>query len=189
MSSLIVLSAPSGAGKTTLCRRLLGDFPQLVLSISSTTRPPRGNEKHGVEYYFVPRDEFERQIAAGRFAEWAEVHGHLYGTSKDTIDDGLARGRSVLLDIDVQGAASLAAAYPDRCLRVFVAPPSLAELERRLRARGTDSEETVQRRLRGAASEMARLGEFDRVVINDDLERAYAELRVVVAREIGVASG
>src|SRR4051812_45558024 len=108
---LIVISAPSGAGKTTLCHRLLQDFPELVLSISSTTRAPRGTEKHGVEYLFLSKPDFEKQIHAGRFAEWAQVHGNFYGTSKDVIDEAFRSGKSVLLDIDVQGAASLNKAY------------------------------------------------------------------------------
>src|SRR3712207_1693695 len=121
---LIVVSAPSGAGKTTLCQKLLADFPErLVLSISSTTRPPRGSEKHGREYFFLSREEFEAEIQAGAFAEWAKVHDNYYGTSRHVIDAAFERGRSVLLDIDVQGAASLAEAYPEATYRVFIAPP------------------------------------------------------------------
>jgi guanylate kinase len=177
---LIVISAPSGAGKTTLCARLLQDFPELVLSISSTTRAPRGKEKHGVEYFFLSRPEFEAQIQAGRFAEWANVHGNYYGTSKDVIEKAFASGKSVLLDIDVQGAASLAQSYPQETYRVFIAPPSLAELEARLRGRGTDGEETIQKRVKNAEEEMKRLPEFDKVVINDQLDRAYTELRELI---------
>jgi guanylate kinase len=177
---LIVISAPSGAGKTTLCARLLQDFPELVLSISSTTRAPRGQEKHGVEYFFLSRPEFESQIQAGRFAEWALVHGNYYGTSKDVIEKAFASGKSVLLDIDVQGAASLAKSYPKETFRVFISPPSVAELEARLRSRGTDSEETIQKRVKNAEEEMKRLPEFDKVVINDQLDRAYTELRELI---------
>lgn len=177
---LIVISAPSGAGKTTLCARLLQDFPELVLSISSTTRAPRGQEKHGVEYFFLNRPEFEAQIQAGRFAEWALVHGNYYGTSKDVIEKAFASGKSVLLDIDVQGAASLAKSYPHETYRVFISPPSIAELEARLRARRTDSEETIQKRVKNAEEEMKRLPEFDKVVINDQLDRAYTELRELI---------
>jgi guanylate kinase len=185
---LIVISAPSGAGKTTLCARLLKDFPELVLSISSTTRAPRGQEKHGVEYFFLSRADFEAQIQAGRFAEWALVHGNYYGTSKDTIEQTFAAGRSVLLDIDVQGAASLAQAYPAQTFRVFISPPSLAELEGRLRSRGTDSEETIQKRVKNAEEEMKRLSEFDKVVINDQLDRAYTELRELVRERLNSRS-
>jgi guanylate kinase len=177
---LIVVSAPSGAGKTTLCARLLKDLPELVLSISSTTRAPRGSEKHGAEYFFLSREEFEKQIQAGRFAEWAVVHGNYYGTSKDAIDRSFAAGKSVLLDIDVQGAASLAKAYPQETYRIFISPPDLGVLEARLRSRGTDSEETIQKRLKNAEEEMKRHPEFDKVVINDQLDRAYNELRTFV---------
>jgi guanylate kinase len=182
---LIVVSAPSGAGKTTLCQRLLMDFPdRLALSVSSTTRAPRGQERHGKEYFFLTREEFERAIAQGEFAEWALVHGNYYGTSRSAIESAFASGRSVLLDIDVQGAASLARAYGERCYRVFISVPSLDELEARLRGRGTDTEETIQRRLRNAREEIARSREFDLVIVNDSLERAYGELRGAVAPHV-----
>jgi guanylate kinase len=183
-SKLIVISAPSGAGKTTLCHRLLSDFPELVLSISSTTRAPRGAEKHGIEYLFLSKDEFERQIRAGRFAEWAEVHGNFYGTSKDVIEKAFGAGKSVLLDIDVQGAASLRHAYPRQSCTIFIAPPSLQTLEQRLRARQTDSEQTIQKRVRNAKEEMQRMPEFDQVVVNDQLEAAYAELQAIVRSQL-----
>jgi guanylate kinase len=181
---LIVISAPSGAGKTTLCARLLAEFPELVLSISSTTRAPRGAEQHGKEYLFLTRQEFEKQIGLGRFAEWALVHGNYYGTSKDTIEQAFKGGKSVLLDIDVQGSASLRKSYSRQCYTVFISPPSLDTLEARLRARKTDSEEVIRKRVRNAAEEMKRLPEFDAVVINDRLEPAYAELREIVARRL-----
>jgi guanylate kinase len=181
---LIVISAPSGAGKTTLCQKLLADFPQLVLSISSTTRAPRGQEKHGVEYFFLTSEEFEKQIQAGRFAEWAKVHGNYYGTSKDVIEKASAEGKSVLLDIDVQGAASLRKAYPGQICCIFIAPPSLEELEQRLRSRGTDTEETIQKRLKNAQKEMSESKSFHHVIVNQDLQRAYSELRAIVAREL-----
>jgi guanylate kinase len=181
---LVIVSAPSGAGKTTLCQRLLGDFSELELSVSSTTRPPRGSERNGVDYHFTSQQEFERQVAAGRFAEWALVHGSYYGTSKTTIEQAFARGKSVLLEIDVQGAASLRKVYPKECVSIFISPPSLEELERRLRARGTDSEETIQKRLKNARDEMARSGEYDHIVVNDTLEHAYEHLRDIVGKEI-----
>jgi guanylate kinase len=177
MRKLIVLSAPSGAGKTTLCARLLRDFPELTLSISSTTRKPRGQEQHCKEYFFLSKEEFERQIGEGRFAEWALVHGNYYGTSKDTIERAFASGKSVLLDIDVQGAASLRKAYPTETYTLFVSPPSLEVLEKRLRARGTESEEAIARRLRNAAVEMKEAPTFDQIVMNDDLDRAYEETK------------
>jgi guanylate kinase len=181
---LIVISAPSGAGKTTLCQRLLQDFPELSLSISSTTRAPRGAEQHGREYFFLSKEEFEGQIAHGRFAEWAAVHGNYYGTSKDVVEKAFAAGRSVLLDIDVQGSASLRKAYPTECFDIFISPPSLEVLEQRLRARKTDSEETILKRVRNAANEMSRKGEFKAIVVNDDLETAYTELKGLVSTRL-----
>jgi guanylate kinase len=178
---LIVLSAPSGAGKTSLCTRLLGDFPNLKLSISSTTRAPRGKERHGVEYFFLSTAEFETEIERGRFAEYAKVHGNYYGTSCDAIESAWKKGQSVLLDIDVQGAASLKRAYPAETVRIFIAPPSMQVLEKRLRARGTDTEETIQKRLKNAQDEMAEMKHFDHIVVNDDFTKAYAELRQLVA--------
>jgi guanylate kinase len=182
MGKLLIISAPSGAGKTTLCQRLLQDFPELVLSISSTTRAPRGQEKHGREYFFLTKEDFEKAIQAGRFAEWALVHGNYYGTSKDVIDSAFAQGKSVLLDIDVQGAASLKASYPKESHLIFIAPPDLEILEQRLRSRGTDSEETIRKRLKNAREEMARISEFDRMIINDHLEKAYRELHEAAER-------
>ncbi|MCM2324182.1 MAG: guanylate kinase [Oligoflexia bacterium] len=174
---LIVVSAPSGAGKTTLCDRLLREFPELTLSISSTTRSPRGRERHGVEYFFLEKVDFERQIAEHRFAEWALVHDNYYGTSKAVIEKAFSEGKSVLLDIDVQGAESLRKAYPREAALFFISPPSLGELERRLRGRRTDSEESIRKRLANARTEMERISQFDHVIINDSFERAYAELR------------
>lgn len=177
---LIVISAPSGAGKTTLCKRLLEDFRGLRLSISTTTRPLRGQEQHGRDYFFVDRPAFENEIQAGTFAEWALVHGNYYGTSRRTLESFFAAGLSVLLDIDVQGAASLKRAYGDRCATIFVAPPSLEVLEARLRSRGTDPEESIQRRMRNSRNEMARAGEFDHQIVNDDLDGTYARLKGLI---------
>ena len=177
---LIVISAPSGTGKTTICARLLREIPELILSISTTTRAPRGPEKHGEAYFFAKPEEFRRLIDAGRFAEWAEVHGNFYGTTKDFIEKAFAGGKSLLLDIDVQGAEQLRKSYPVETVRIFLKPPSMEELERRLRARGTDSEESIGKRLRGAAKEIAEMDRFDHVIVNDDLERAGFELVAVV---------
>ena len=177
MPKLIVISAPSGAGKTTLCQKLLKDFPKVVLSISSTTRAPRGIEQNGKDYFFLSHEQFKSDIADGKFAEWAQVHGNYYGTSKKVIEDAFRVGNSVLLDIDVQGAASLRKSYPGQSLAIFIAPPNLKELESRLRSRGTDSEETIQKRLKTAVSEMSRSGDFDFVLVNDALDRAYDELK------------
>lgn len=182
---LIVISAPSGAGKTTLCARLLADFSSLKLSISTTTRAPRGQEQDGREYYFVDRATFEREIREGHFAEWAQVHGNYYGTSKRILDGFLSMGFSALLDIDVQGADSLKKSYGARCSTIFIAPPSIEILEARLRARGTDSEESIQRRMKNSREEMARASEFDHQLTNDDLDGTYLRLNRLVAGLIG----
>jgi guanylate kinase len=175
---LMVVSAPSGAGKSTLCTQLLRELPHRIeLSISSTSRAPRGTEQHGKEYYFLPKDDFMEQINAGEFAEWALVHGNYYGTSKKSLEKFWGARRHVLLDIDVQGAASLRQQYPERTLTVFIAPPSLEELEKRLRGRGTDSEEAIQKRMKNAQDELARQGEFDLVIINDVYAEAYERLK------------
>jgi guanylate kinase len=181
---LVVISAPSGAGKTTLCRRLLEDFRELRLSISTTTRAPRGQEQHGREYFFTTREEFEAQIRTGTFAEWALVHGNYYGTSKLVIAESLGRGESVLLDIDVQGTEILKNAFGDRCVTIFIAPPSMEELELRLRNRGTDSEESIQRRMQNARGEISQSHKFDHKLINDDLEQTYSRLHAIVSKAL-----
>jgi guanylate kinase len=178
---LIVVSAPSGAGKSSLCSRLLERFKnRLALSISTTSRAPRGREQDGVEYFFVPSAEFERKIKDGEFAEWARVHGNYYGTQRQTLADFWARSKHVLLDIDVQGAKTLRDSFPERTFTVFIAPPSLEVLEQRLRGRGTETEEAVQKRMKNAVEELSRQGEFRLVVLNDDFERAYQELEAGV---------
>jgi guanylate kinase len=179
-TTLVVVSAPSGAGKTTLCKKLLEEFPNLVLSISCTTRQKRFNEEEGRDYFFLSKEDFEKKIAAGGFAEWARVHDNLYGTSKEFIEKAFKAGKSLLLDIDVQGAESLRKAYPKDTLRVFIAPPSIKALEQRLIDRGTDDARTIQRRLNNARHEMEKAREFDHVVVNDSLEQAYHDLSLIV---------
>ncbi len=183
---LIVLSAPSGAGKSTLCNRLLAEFPSLAYSVSCTTRPPRGAEVDGRDYFFLSTEDFERRAARGEFLEHATVHAHRYGTLRASVEDALAAGRSVLMDIDVAGAdqvrKALAALPADAPLRagfldVFIRPPSLEELRRRLLARNEDRPEQIELRLANAAAEMAQSPRFRHTVVNDDLDRAYAELR------------
>jgi guanylate kinase len=183
-NKLIVISAPSGTGKTTLCARLLCEIPELVLSVSTTTRAPRGQEKDQIDYFFIPADKFKYAITTNAFAEWAEVHGNYYGTSKRSIEQAFKRGKSLLLDIDVQGADQLKQSYPAETLRIFLQPPSMEELERRLRARGTDSEEAIAKRLAGATKELAQKEHFDHIVVNADLEKAYFELSSIVLHAI-----
>ena len=176
---LYVVAAPSGAGKTTLVRLLLEREPDVHLSISFTTRGPRPGEQDGREYHFVDVATFQVMKERGDFLEWAEVHGNFYGTSKVWIADRLAAGHDVLLEIDWQGAQQVRAVFPE-AIGVFILPPSMEELTRRLTGRGTDSAEVIERRLAAAQAEMRHVGEFDYVIINDGLEQALDDLRAVV---------
>ncbi|WP_158880217.1 guanylate kinase [Rhodanobacter sp. L36] len=177
--TLFVVAAPSGAGKSTLVNALLEREPAISLSVSHTTRPPRAGELYGRHYYFVERAEFEREIAEGIFLEHAEVHGNLYGTSRITVQGLLSQGRDVLLEIDWQGAEQIRRAKPD-CVSVFILPPSRTELERRLRGRGSDSVEVIERRLRNSRGEIAHAHEFDYILINDVFDQALADLQAIV---------
>ncbi len=177
--TLFVVAAPSGAGKSTLVHALLERESAISLSVSHTTRPPRPGEQSGRQYYFVDRAEFERKIAEGVFLEHAEVHGNLYGTSRTRVAARLEQGRDVLLEIDWQGAEQIRRSQPD-CVSVFILPPSRAELERRLRGRGSDSEEVIERRLRNSRGEIAHAHEFDYILVNDVFEDALADLQAIV---------
>jgi guanylate kinase len=177
--TLFIVAAPSGAGKSTLVNALLEREPSISLSISHTTRPPRPGELYGRHYYFVEREEFQREVAEGIFLEHAEVHGNFYGTSRKTVQDLLRQGRDVLLEIDWQGAVQVRKAKPD-CVGVFILPPSRAELERRLRGRGSDSEEVIERRLRNSRGEIAHAHEFDYIIVNDQFEDALDTLQAIV---------
>ena len=177
---LFVLAAPSGAGKTTLVHALTRNHPELRFSISYTTRPQRRNEANGVDYLFVDVEEFERLRAADALLESATVFDNYYGTSREQVDRHLADGHNVILEIDWQGARQVRESMPE-CRSVFILPPSRQELERRLRDRRTDSEEVINRRLRDALSDMSHWDEFDFVIINDDLDRAVADLEAIIA--------
>jgi len=178
---LFIISAPSGAGKSTILKGILKEDPALRYSISYTTRPLRGNERDGVDYYFISAAAFRKKIDSGELAEWAEVHGHLYGTPAGFLIDSLNRGYDVLFDIDVEGAKRLYAKYPEATL-VFIAPPSMEELKRRLAERGMDSTEAIEQRLNNAKAEMAEAGRYHHVIVNDDLVRAVSELKAIIEK-------
>lgn len=189
---LLVVSAPSGAGKSTLCNRLVEQFPGMAYSVSCTTRAPRGREKDGEHYHFLSEAEFLKRVGAGEFLEYAEVHGNYYGTLQSTVREALAAGHDLIMDIDVQGAAqirSACAALPEtdplrrRFVDVFIAPPSLDELERRLRGRATDAEEVIQKRMMNAAREMDQRGLYAHQIVNDNLEQALDHFVQVILDE------
>ena len=176
---LFIISAPSGTGKSTILTEILKEDHRLRYSISCTTRAPRGKERDGVDYHFISDAAFRRKIDSGELAEWAEVHGHLYGTSARVLNDGLRNGYDVLFDIDVKGAKKLYAKYPEAIL-VFIAPPSMEELKRRLTERGTDSAEVIEQRMKNARAEMAEAKWYHHVIVNDDLTRAVSNLRAII---------
>jgi len=176
---VLVISAPSGAGKTTLCRRLLQEDRGIDFSVSFTTRPARAGEREGVDYHFVDRAEFERRRDGGEFVEWAVVGGHLYGTSATAVREATARGRDILLDVDTQGALNIRRLIAEAVL-VFILPPGKAALRERLERRGTDGPEDVTRRLGLARGEVEKSPAYDYLIINDDFETAYRQLRAVL---------
>lgn len=176
---LFVLSAPSGTGKTTLCRRILPQLENIVFSVSYTTRPPRAGETDGKDYHFISAGRFEQMIREGRWAEWARVHDNYYGTSADDLARDLAAGYDVLLDIDVIGARQIVERFAE-CVTIFIMPPSLQDLRKRLEKRGSDDEQTIEKRLRAAAEEMASCHEYNYIIVNDRIERAAQELLAVI---------
>ena len=178
---LFIISAPSGAGKSTLCCAVRERFADLVYSISYTTRPPRGREQNGVDYHFIAKDEFEKGIASGRWAEWAEVHDHYYGTSAKFLDGELCVGRDILLDIDIQGTHQILQRYPDG-VTIFILPPSLEVLKSRLHFRDTDSPEVIAVRLKNAQEEIAQKDFYRHIITNDRLAVAVAELIALIEK-------
>jgi len=181
---LIILSSPSGAGKTTLTRMLLGGCSELRFSVSHTTRPPRANEVDGGDYHFVDRTGFLELVAQGAFLEWAEVHGNLYGTSMAEVESARSTSgcRGMIFDIDYQGARQIKSKVTD-VVAIFILPPSMQELQRRLRDRASETEETLQRRFAVAKREIEHYALFDYLIVNDDIQRAFDELRSVVVAE------
>ena len=183
---VLILSGPSGSGKSTIYKAAIGDLGGIEFSVSCTTRKPRPGEVDGRDYYFISREKFDALVAEHAFAEHAEVHGNCYGTLKSELLDRVRRGIDVLLDIDVQGAAQLralcsdSAEFCEACEFIFIMPPSFEELERRLRARGTETEESILRRLANAKGEMEHAGEYDHVIVNDDLARAVREFTELI---------
>ena len=182
MTTVFIISAPSGSGKTTLVSRLLARLPGLMFSVSYTTRPPRGDEVDGHSYRFVSREDFEAMIARNEFLEWAEVFGNYYGTHRGILEEAQAQGRDLVLDIDVQGARQLKRQIPE-AVSVFILAPSRQILEQRLRARGEDREDVIERRLRDAAGEIRNYKQYDYVLINRDLDDSDATLSAIVCAE------
>ena len=179
---LFIISAPSGAGKTTLCKEVIDIFPDLRHSVSYTTRQARPGEEHGRDYCFVPKEEFERMVTAGEFAEWAEVHGNLYGTALKTLEEYGEKGIDVILDIDCQGARQLKSSHEGGVF-IFVLPPSYNELRRRLDSRDSDSSDVIDRRIECAASEIKESRWYDYIIVNDVVSKAVEELKSVILAE------
>ena len=179
--NLFILSAPSGAGKSTLCKAILKQYNDILYSISHTTRKPRQDEQDGVDYYFIPEDDFFEKINHGKWAEWAEVHGNYYGTSADFIDKQKSSGCDILLDIDVQGARQILERYPDS-ITIFIMPPSLDALKQRMQSRGMDSEDVVDGRMANAEKEMTQRNQYRHVIVNDTLADAVTEILAVIGK-------
>jgi guanylate kinase len=182
MTSVFIVSAPSGSGKSTLVRWLLAKDPNLLFSVSYTTREPRGTEAPGEDYHFIGRDQFESRIAAGEFLEWADVFGNYYGTHRSILDRAVAENKDLVLDIDVQGARQLKESIPD-AVSIFILAPSREVLEQRLRSRSEDAEAVIEKRLRKAADEIRNYDQYDYVLVNDDLSRSTETLESIVKAE------
>ena len=181
MGKLIIFSAPSGSGKTTIVRRLLERMPQLEFSISATSRAPRGTERNGVDYYFLSAEEFRKAVEEGRFVEWEEVYaGTCYGTLSSELERIWSKGNTILFDVDVMGGINLKHIFGRDACSIFIMPPSIEELERRLRQRWTDAPEVIAKRVAKAGFELTKAPEFDHTVVNDNLETAVAEVETIV---------
>lgn len=178
--NLFIISAPSGTGKTTILKKVISELGSIVFSVSHTTRSPREGEQDGVDYFFVDRDAFMTMQQQGLFLEWAEVHGNLYGTSSRTVQEITGQGNDIILDIDVQGAMQVMEKYRDQGVFVFIAPPSLVELERRLASRGTESDSVIETRLMNAREEMKSQELYDHIIINDSLNKAVESLKSII---------
>jgi guanylate kinase len=181
-SLLFIVSAPSGAGKTSLCREVLSLLPDLHFSVSHTTRPPRQHERDGIDYYFVSPEEFKRMIESGQFVEWAEIYGNLYGTSRTSVEALKAKGVDIIFDIDHRGAKQIKTTYRDS-ITIFILPPSSQELEERLKQRGTDDASVITRRLTKAKEEMEQSSWYHYQIVNDDLTRAVEQLKEIITTE------
>ncbi len=182
-SKVIVIVAPSGSGKTTIANKLMEDFPEIKFSISATTRPPREGEEHGKNYYYLSKEEFDRAIEEGKFLEWEEFYnGSRYGTLRSEVDKLLESGYFPLLDIEVKGAVNIKQMYGSDCVSIFIQPPSIEELEKRLKGRGTENDASLETRLKRAEKELMYADKFDFVVINDDLDTAYKQVKTIVKK-------
>lgn len=179
---MIVICAPSGTGKSTLINRLKNELPELEWSVSCTTRPIRSGEINGRDYHFISKEEFEDQIQKDQFIEWAKVHSNYYGTSKLFVSKGLQEGRKMLFDLDVQGADAMKKIYGEKAQVIFIEPPSVEELEKRLRLRGTDSVQVINERVENAKKELARKNDYDFLIMNDEVEKAYQHFKQAVER-------
>lgn len=183
---LIVISAPSGAGKTTLANFIVSKYPKFKFSVSATTRLPRPNEVNGKDYYFLSKEEFEKLIYEGRLVEYEQLFGHYYGTLMSEVDNSLQKGQIVVFDIDVKGALSIRNMYPNESILIFIAPPTMEALIERLRNRATENSEQLAQRIERAKMEMSLMKEFDFIIVNDDLEKAKREIDNIVQSFVSV---
>ena len=181
--AIIAISAPSGTGKTTILRRILSDFPEIVFSVSATTRKRRKNEVEGVDYFFISEEEFKKKIQNNEFVEWELFYDYYYGTFRDFIENCINNGKSVILEVDVHGAVEIKRIYPDAIL-IYIAPPSLEELRIRLKKRQTENEEDLKKRIERAKMELSHKDKFDYFIVNNDLNTAYSEIKSLIGKII-----